>query len=74
MFKALDAYVGEFQNVVSLTESGEQLSTEMVATANRVIESANSLREQQTSQMESDRTQAITLILVQRVLRCCLAL
>lgn len=61
-FTALDAYVDEFQNVVNLTESGEQLSNEMVATANRVIGSANSLRKEQTSQMNSNQQQATVLI------------
>ncbi|GGE71443.1 methyl-accepting chemotaxis protein [Streptosporangium jomthongense] len=60
--KALDAYTGEFRNVVTLTESGEQLSNDMVATARRVMESANSLREAQVNRMESERRQATTLI------------
>ncbi|MFT7339484.1 MAG: methyl-accepting chemotaxis protein, partial [Marinobacter maritimus] len=60
--KALESYSNEFQSVVRLTESGEQLSQDMVATANRVIESANNLREAQAEKMESDRKQATTLI------------
>ncbi len=60
--KALDAYTGEFRNVVTLTESGEQLSNDMVATARRVMESANSLREAQVNRMESERRQATALI------------
>jgi len=60
--KALESYTSEFQNVVRLTESSEQLSQDMVATASRVIESANSLREGQSAKMESNRKQATTLI------------
>ena len=60
--KALESYSSEFQSVVRLTESGEQLSQDMVATASRVIESANNLREAQAGKMESDRKQATTLI------------
>tara|TARA_R110000824_G_scaffold33420_13_gene107037 strand:+ start:8253 stop:10109 length:1857 start_codon:yes stop_codon:yes gene_type:complete len=60
--KALESYSNEFQSVVRLTESGEQLSQDMVTTASRVIGSANSLRERQADNMESDRKQATTLI------------
>lgn len=60
--KALESYSNEFQSVVRLTESGEQLSQDMVTTASRVIGSANSLRERQAGNMESDRKQATTLI------------
>ncbi|WP_417517690.1 HAMP domain-containing methyl-accepting chemotaxis protein [Marinobacter sp.] len=60
--KALESYSTEFQNVVRLTESGGQLSQDMVTTASRVIGSANSLREAQADKMESDRKQASTLI------------
>ncbi|SHK59999.1 methyl-accepting chemotaxis protein [Marinobacter antarcticus] len=60
--KALESYTAEFQSVVSLTESSEQLSQDMVTTASRVIDSANSLRERHAGKMESDRHQATTLI------------
>ena len=60
--KALESYSNEFQSVVRLTESGEQLSQDMVTTASRVIGSANSLRERQADNMESNRKQATTLI------------
>jgi len=60
--KALESYTSEFQNVVTLTESSEQLSQDMVTTASRVIESANSLREAQADKMESENNQATTLI------------
>jgi methyl-accepting chemotaxis protein len=60
--KALESYTGEFQSVVRLTESSEQLSQDMVTTASRVIDSANSLRERHAGKMESDRQQATTLI------------
>lgn len=60
--KALESYTAEFQSVVSLTESSEQLSQDMVTTASRVIESADSLRKGQADMMESDRKQATTLI------------
>ncbi|AOY88085.1 chemotaxis protein [Marinobacter salinus] len=60
--KALDAYVDEFKTVATLTQSGSQLSQDMVATARSVIESANGLRAQQAEMMESDRQQATVLI------------
>lgn len=60
--QALETYTSEFRNVVTLTQSGEQLSESMVATARRVMSSANSLREAQVNGMESDRTQATLLI------------
>lgn len=59
---ALESYAGEFQSVVELTEASEQLSQGMVTTARRVTESANGLREAQVTKMESDHTQATTLI------------
>ncbi|MDO6441976.1 MULTISPECIES: methyl-accepting chemotaxis protein [unclassified Marinobacter] len=62
VINALESYTDEFQNVVTLTESSEQLSQDMVTTASRVIESANSLREAQADKMESEHNQATTLI------------
>jgi methyl-accepting chemotaxis protein len=61
-FSALESYSDEFQNVVGLTESGNQLSKDMVATASHAIEFANTLRELQVDNMESDSKQATVLI------------
>ncbi|OEY67130.1 methyl-accepting chemotaxis protein [Marinobacter sp. X15-166B] len=60
--EALEAYTGEFQQVVRLIESSEQLSEDMVATASRVIDLANGLRARQAGAMETDRQHATTLI------------
>ena len=62
VIKALESYVDEFQAVVGLTESSEQLSQDMVITARRVIESANGLREIQVTKMEIDQKHATMLI------------
>lgn len=59
---ALKTYVNEFQTVVDLTNSGKQLSDDMVSTARSAIESANNLRALQTEKMEADREQASWLI------------
>ncbi|MGO1500354.1 MAG: methyl-accepting chemotaxis protein [Marinobacter sp.] len=59
---ALESYADEFQSVVNLTEASGQLSQDMVTTARRVTESANGLREVQVTKMETDHTQATTLI------------
>ncbi|WP_100640397.1 HAMP domain-containing methyl-accepting chemotaxis protein [Marinobacter salexigens] len=60
--KALESYSNEFRNLVELTESGEELSEDMVTTASRVIGSATNLRDRQAAIMETERKQATTLI------------
>ncbi|EHJ05125.1 methyl-accepting chemotaxis protein [Marinobacter manganoxydans MnI7-9] len=59
---ALDTYVSEFRAVVDLTNTGEQLSDDMVSTARNAIEQANGLRALQAQKMEADREQASWLI------------
>lgn len=59
---ALDTYVSEFQTVVELIQTGKHLSEQMVSTARKAIESANSLRALQAGKMEADRQQATWLI------------
>ncbi|MEP1214990.1 MAG: methyl-accepting chemotaxis protein [Marinobacter sp.] len=61
--QALTAYVSNFQTVVTLTESGSQLSDEMVSTARNAIASADRLRTRQSEKMESERQQASGLII-----------
>ena len=54
----LNAYIGKFDEVVSLTESGNDLSERMVAAAHAVREAADGLRSVQVEKMAADRRQA----------------
>ena len=60
--QALTNYVNGFQTVVTLTESGNRLSDEMVSTARNAIASADRLRTRQSEKMGSERQQASGLI------------
>ncbi|WP_421910607.1 HAMP domain-containing methyl-accepting chemotaxis protein [Marinobacter sp.] len=60
--QALTNYVNGFQTVVTLTESGNRLSDEMVSTARNAIASADRLRTRQSEKMGSERQRASGLI------------
>lgn len=61
--QARTTYVNSFQTVVTLTESGNRLSEEMVSTARSAIASADRLRTRQSEKMEAERQQASGLII-----------
>lgn len=61
--QALTTYVNNFQTVVTLTDSGNRLSDEMVSTARDAIAAADRLRIRQAEKMESERQQASGLII-----------